>query len=211
MSSSDAPCQQGATGGNIARQTVLRAGFPVTRRRHDGRSLLLLGLADDRDGRAAHHRMTACSIAAAGGVESIACVQNDHAEQLPQCATRRSSPQARALLADARDRGGGRRALQDFARGAGRVRAREPAAHRGGAAGADVRRRDRADRRPRWCVTDKATGATRNEKVTLHRTRATGPTRRSKGSRRSSPCARDGKTSPPATRASFPTAPRSAS
>ena len=47
---------EGATGGNIARQIALRAGCPVTVPGHDRQPLLLVGPADDRDGRAAHHR-----------------------------------------------------------------------------------------------------------------------------------------------------------
>ncbi len=47
---------EGATGYNIARQIAIRAGLPGHRSRRDGQPLLLVGAADDRAGRAAHHR-----------------------------------------------------------------------------------------------------------------------------------------------------------
>ena len=52
--------QQGSTGGNIARQALLRAGLPVTVLGHDHRPPVLLGPDGDRDGGQADHRTTAC-------------------------------------------------------------------------------------------------------------------------------------------------------
>ena len=51
---------EGATGGNIARQIALRAGCPVTVAGRDRQPLLLVGTADDRDGRAARDRRARC-------------------------------------------------------------------------------------------------------------------------------------------------------
>ena len=48
--------QQGSTGGNVARQGLLRAGFPVTVSGHVDRPPVLLRPDGDRDGRKADHR-----------------------------------------------------------------------------------------------------------------------------------------------------------
>ena len=47
------------------------------RRRRHRQPLLLVGPADDRDGRAAHHRRRGRRSIVAGGVETISCVQNE--------------------------------------------------------------------------------------------------------------------------------------
>ena len=60
---------EGATGGNIARQSALRAGLPVTVAGADRQPLLLLGPADDRDGGAARSSLDEVPVAVAGGVE----------------------------------------------------------------------------------------------------------------------------------------------
>ena len=70
--------QQGTTGGNFARQTVIRAGFPVsiggtTIDRQCGSGLQAIAVA----ARSVMH--DGVPIAAAGGGESISLVQNEHA------------------------------------------------------------------------------------------------------------------------------------
>jgi acetyl-CoA acetyltransferase family protein len=70
--------QQGTTGGNFARQTVIRAGFPVTIAgttidRQCGSGLQAIAVA----ARSVMH--DSVTIAAAGGGESISLVQNEHA------------------------------------------------------------------------------------------------------------------------------------
>ena len=70
--------QQGTTGGNFARQTVIRAGFPVTIAgttidRQCGSGLQAIAVA----ARSVMH--DGVTIAAAGGGESISLVQNEHA------------------------------------------------------------------------------------------------------------------------------------
>jgi acetyl-CoA acetyltransferase family protein len=70
--------QQGTTGGNFARQTVIRAGFPVTIGgttidRQCGSGLQAIAVA----ARSIMH--DGVPIAAAGGGESISLVQNEHA------------------------------------------------------------------------------------------------------------------------------------
>jgi acetyl-CoA C-acetyltransferase len=67
---------EGATGVNIARQIAIRGGLPGDRPGHDREPLLLVGTADHRARRAAHHRRRGRGIVA-GGVESISCVQNE--------------------------------------------------------------------------------------------------------------------------------------
>jgi acetyl-CoA C-acetyltransferase len=68
---------EGATGSNIARQIALARRPAGDRAGRHRQSLLLLGPADHRHGRAAHHRRRRCDILVAGGVESISCVQHE--------------------------------------------------------------------------------------------------------------------------------------
>ena len=70
--------QQGATGGNVARQALLRAGLPVTMAGDNGRPAMLVGVAGDRDRLAVGHGSTGCRWRSAGGLESISLVQNEH-------------------------------------------------------------------------------------------------------------------------------------
>ena len=117
---------EGATGGNIARQIALRAGLSVTTagitvNRFCSSGLQSIAMASQRimagEG----------GIYAAGGVESISCVQNELNKHM------------------ARANGGDRRqALRHFAGAPGRVRRAQPAESRCRAGGGQVRRRDRA-------------------------------------------------------------------
>jgi acetyl-CoA C-acetyltransferase len=67
---------EGATGGNIARQIVLRAGLPVTTSGMTVNRFCSSGL--QTIAMAAQRIITGeCDIIAAGGVESISCVQNE--------------------------------------------------------------------------------------------------------------------------------------
>ena len=67
---------EGATGWNIARQAALAAGLPGQCGRRDDQPLLLVGPADDRDGRATHHRRRGRRVCRRR-VESISCVQQE--------------------------------------------------------------------------------------------------------------------------------------
>ncbi len=72
--------QQGATGGNIARQAAMRAGLPVTAAattvdRQCSSGLQAIAIATQRVA------FDSVPVAVAGGVESISLVQNDHANR----------------------------------------------------------------------------------------------------------------------------------
>ena len=75
-SSSAAAFLEGATGGNIARAGRAARGLPGDHGGHFHQPLLLLRSADHRARRAADHRRREADIFAAGGLESISCVQN---------------------------------------------------------------------------------------------------------------------------------------
>ena len=131
-----------ATGGNIARQSAIRAGLPVTVGGHDGEPLLRLGPADHRAGGAAHHRgRSPVHRRRRAGKHQPGAGRRD---ALPVHERLAAGAQARRLHADDRDRRHRGRALQGQPRGAGRIRAGKPAPHRDGAAGRALRRRDRA-------------------------------------------------------------------
>ena len=161
------------------------------RRRHDDRPPMRLGPAGDRACRArASCSRRARSPSPAASKSSVSCrtsTRNTFHAQDPCC----SRAQARGLHAD--DRHGRRRRRSATAcqpRGAGRLRARKPAPHRGRAAGRPLRRRDRAAVDHQDGVVDKDTRrslAARRDADAA--TKATAPTRRSKGSPRSSRCA----------------------
>ena len=120
-----AALQQGSSGGNVARQAVLRAGLPdsvsgMTIDRQCSSGLMAIATAAKQivdDG---------MQIAVGGGVESISLVQNDHMNNF-----RAADPWLKEnkpsiympMLHYGRDR---RRALRSDPRAAGRVRARSP-------------------------------------------------------------------------------------
>ena len=138
-----AAIQQGAQGFNVARQSALRAGLPdsvpamsLDRQCSSGMMAIATAAKEIID--------DGMQIAVGGGVESVSFVQGDKMVR-----TRGDDPElmrarARALHDDDRDRRDRRRTLQHLARGAGRIRAALAAAHRRGAAGRPLRRRDRA-------------------------------------------------------------------
>ena len=184
-------------------------GLPVTIGGHDDQPLLQLRPAGDRVRRAARRRRRR----AGAGRRRARVDQPRAAQREPHVLARRVSRRAQARPVHVDDRDGRRRreALRRQPRAAGRVLADQPAAHGGGAAGRALRRGDRA-------AADAQGGAEQRDgrdhargRRRWPRTRATGPTPRSKGSRSSSPCAARISTSPPATRASSPTARRRAS
>ena len=84
-------------------------------------------------------------IYAAGGVESISCVQNEMNKHM-FTEDWLDEAQAGGLLADAADGRVRREEVRDRPRGAGPLRRAEPAPRRGGARGRQVQGRDRADR-----------------------------------------------------------------
>ena len=134
---------EGATGGNIARQ----ARHPRRPAGHGGgadrQPLLLVGPAGDRPRRAAASRQDGVPVAVAGGLESISLVQMNMNTKFYRNELDRRA-QGRALHADDRDRRHRRQALRHQPRGAGRIRADQPAAHR-------RRRRRPAGSTPRSC------------------------------------------------------------
>ena len=147
---------EGATGRNIARQIALRAGCPVTTSGMTVNRFCSSGLQTIAI--AAQRVMTGeGDIFAAGGVESISCVQNEMNKHMINDDWILAQ-QARALLADAADRRVRREDLRHLARAAGSLRRAQPAARRRGARRRQVRRRDRA-MQTTMKVVDKATGA----------------------------------------------------
>ena len=176
-----AALQQGSTGGNVARQSLLRAGLPTS----------VAGMSVDRQCASGLMAIATAakeivddgmSVAVGGGLESISLVQNDKMNRYRGDGPLARRAARRRLHVDARDGRNRRRALQDLARAAGRVRA----------AVAGARRRWR---RPPAASTPKSRRlATRDEgrrqgdrrrlrqgRHARSRTRASAPTRRSHG------------------------------
>ncbi|SED57895.1 acetyl-CoA C-acetyltransferase/acetyl-CoA acyltransferase [Rhizobiales bacterium GAS191] len=157
--------QQGTTGGNFARQTAIRAGFPVsiggtTIDRQCGSGLQAIAVA----ARSIMH--DGVPIAAAGGAESISLVQNEHAN------TYRSrdetilstKPELYLPMIDTAEvvakRYGISRETQD-AYGLESQR-RTASAQQGGRFAEEI-----IEVETEMVVTDKATGATRKEKIKI--------------------------------------------
>ena len=134
---------EGATGHNIARQCrrcgpgcrSRRAASPSNRFCSSG--LQAIAMAAQRV------IVDRVPVMVAGGLESISLVQNEHMNLHRFRETLDGGAQARDLHVDDRDGRGRRQALLRHARDAGRVRAVEPAAHRGRPARGPLRRRDR--------------------------------------------------------------------
>ena len=157
---------EGATGRNIARQIAIRAGCPGDHVGDDREPVLLVGPADDRDRRRSASSTGEGEIYAAGGVESISCVQNEmNTHMLNEEWIAR--PQAGAVLADAADRGIRGEDLRHLARAAGSSTAC--------AASSAPRRRATAGKfddeiapmTTTMKVVDKATGAESTNEVTV--------------------------------------------
>ena len=130
-----------ATGQNIARQAAIRAGLPVTVSGMTVNRFCSLGPAGHRDGGAADHRRRSV-----GHRRGRARKHQPRAGRPLADRDRGLDHGAQARALHGHDRHGRHRgrALQGSARGAGRLFAGEPAAHGFGAAGPQVRRRDRA-------------------------------------------------------------------
>ena len=201
---------EGATGENIARQAAIRAGLPVTTsgatvNRFCSSGMQTIALAAQRV------IVDNVPVMVAGG-RRVGEPRAERAQEQAPPARRMARPaQARDLPADDRHRRGRGEALQDQPRGPGPICAAEPAAHRRGPAGRPLRRRDRA------AADDEARagqGDGRHQRAggdARPATRATGPTPRPRAWRSSSRCGARAPSSPPAMRASSPTAPRPAS
>ena len=138
---------EGAAGHNLGRQAAIRAGLPVTTagmtiNRFCSSGMQAISMAAQRiivDG---------ASAVAAGGVESISLVAEQH-QQAPLLRGLDQGEQAGALLADDRHGRNRRQALQHQPRGAGRVRAGKPTPHGSRAAGRRASRtRSSRSRRP---------------------------------------------------------------
>ena len=111
--------------------------------RDDGESLLLVGPADDRDRRAAHHDRRGRDLR--GGRRRIDLVRAERDEQVHAQRGLDPRAQAGAVLADAADGRIRGEDVRHLARAAGSVRRAEPASRRRGARRGKVQRRDRAD------------------------------------------------------------------
>ena len=117
----------------------------------------------------------------AGGVESISLVQNAHMNAFRQADPIVLQARARDLHGDDRYRRGGVEALQDLARGAGRVFVPESAANLRSAGSRPVQRRDHrdhGDQALRGQEDRRAPSASRSRSIA---TNATGPAPRSEG------------------------------
>ena len=193
-----------ATGGNIARQAALRAGLPVTVggmtvNRFCSSGLQAIALAAQRiiAGEA--------SVIAAGGLESISLVQDGKTLPAPSEWMLEHKPDLYMPMIDTADNVAERYKVSREAQDA--YRARKPAPHRGGAAGQALRRRDRAaadhqEARGQGHQGRKLRAGDARER------RGQPPRHDARGARRAQAGARGpASTSPPATRASFPTAP----
>ena len=136
---------EGTTGSNVARVSAMRAGAPVsvsgvTVNRFCSSGLQTISMAAQRV------LVDKVPVMIAGGLESVSLVQGPpggNKNRLVNPWVQEHVPGIYHAMIHDRRHGGG--ALQDQPRGPGRVFAAEPAAHRGGPAGRQVRRRDRAD------------------------------------------------------------------
>ena len=110
--------QQGSTGGNVARQGLLRAGLPGDRVRHDDRPAVLVRPDGDRDGRQADRpRRHAGHDRRRRRVDLAGAERQD--ESLPRGRSVAGEEPAADLHDDDRDRRDRRRALRREPRSAG--------------------------------------------------------------------------------------------
>ena len=136
---------EGTTGSNVARVSAMRAGAPVsvsgvTVNRFCSSGLQTISMAAQRV------LVDKVPVMIAGGLESVSLVQGPPGGNKNRLVNPvGAGARARHLPRHDHHRRHGGGALQDQPRGAGRVFAAEPDAHRGGPAGRQVRRRDRAD------------------------------------------------------------------
>jgi hypothetical protein len=195
---------EGAAGHERGAHRVARCRFPGDHRRNDRQSLLLVGLAGDRDGGAGD--LGGADVAIGAGVESI--TMGEGKMNMNDLLNMRVQELWPGVYMPMGQTGGGRRgALQDLARGPGQVRASQPAALRRGAEEGVHRRGDRPAQ-GEVGAQEQADGRSRDGRVgRWTRTSATVPTRRSKGLAKLPPAFKqDGWTVTAATRLSSPTA-----
>ena len=140
-----AAMQQGSTGYNVGRQAALTRGAADQRRRHVGRPAMRLRPDGDFDRRQGDHSGRHERHGRRRARVDLARAERQ-GQQLPQPGPVARRASQRRLHVDARDRRDRRRALQDFARGAGRVFPPVAAAHRRGPGRRAVRAGDRAAR-----------------------------------------------------------------
>ena len=155
---------------------------------HDREPLLLVGPADRRARQPAHH-------AGRGRHHDrrrrrVDLVRAERSEQAHDPGRLADQAQARGLLADAADRGDGRQALQDPARGAGPLRRREPAQGRQVARRGQVQGRDRPDQHQDEGDRQEDQRRDAQGRHRYPRTRASARTRPTRACRRSSPRSR---------------------
>ncbi|MBV8962096.1 MAG: acetyl-CoA C-acyltransferase [Hyphomicrobiales bacterium] len=184
--------QQGTTGGNFARQTVVRAGFPVsiagtTIDRQCASGLQAIAVA----ARSIMH--DGVTIAAAGGGESISLVQNEHANSFRNrdetiLATK---PELYLPMIDTAEVVAARYKISREAQDAFGLESqrRTASAQQGGRFAEEI-----IPVETEMVVTDKATGATRKEKVTLGKDEGNRPDTTPEGLAALKPVRGEGKT-----------------
>ena len=184
--------QQGTTGGNFARQTVVRAGFPVsiagtTIDRQCASGLQAIAVA----ARSIMH--DGVTIAAAGGGESISLVQNEHANSFRNrdetiLATK---PELYLPMIDTAEVVAARYKISREAQDAFGLESqrRTASAQQGGRFAEEI-----IPVETEMVVTDKGTGATRKEKVTLGKDEGNRPDTTPEGLAALKPVRGEGKT-----------------
>jgi acetyl-CoA acetyltransferase len=133
----------GTAGMNVARNAAFAAGIPVTA----GAQTIDRQCASGLTAIAAAAKaivVDGSEVAVAGGHDNISAVQKRYLEWVAARARSERHAAGRARVhADAADRGDGGAQIQDQSRGAGCLCAVVAAAHRAGAGGGTLRRRDR--------------------------------------------------------------------
>ena len=184
--------QQGTTGGNFARQTVIRAGFPVsiagtTIDRQCASGLQAIAVA----ARSIMH--DGVTIAAAGGGESISLVQNEHANSFRNrdetiLATK---PELYLPMIDTAEVVAARYKISREAQDAFGLESqrRTASAQQGGRFSDEIIAVE-----TEMVVTDKATGATSKEKITLRKDEGNRPDSTPEGLAALKPVRGEGKT-----------------
>jgi acetyl-CoA C-acetyltransferase len=184
--------QQGTTGGNFARQTAIRAGFPVsvagtTIDRQCASGLQAIAVA----ARSIMH--DGVTIAAAGGAESISLVQNEHANTFRNRdeAILASKPELYLPMIDTAEVVAERYKISREAQDAYGLESqrRTASAQQGGRLAQEI-----VPVETEMVVTDKATGATRKEKITLGKDEGNRPDTTPEGLAALKPVRGEGKT-----------------